>query len=259
MIIANKYKINKKLGNGSFGTIFEGENIRTNEKVVIKMEEKTNTLLKHETLIYQYLFKSNTQFIPTLKWFGVFNNYYFIVLNLLGKSLNHYKKEMNHISFEECLTIGKKMIQCIQGIHSQGFIHRDIKPSNFVFDEKREKLYIIDFGFAKKYEDIDGLHYQLSIKKKIIGTPNYISLNLHNGLEPSRRDDLESISYILLFLYLDKLEWTNMELKQMREIKLTILQNNIIPKQFKDFILFCRNLKFSEKPDYNYILDLFSL
>ena len=88
MIIANKYKIIEKIGEGCFGFIFKGENIRTFEKVAIKMESilSETKLLKNEAKIYQYLHGSSIGF-PTVKWFGIIDNYYYMVLPLLGDSL----------------------------------------------------------------------------------------------------------------------------------------------------------------------------
>ena len=85
MISGNKYELRTKIGCGSFGSIYRGKNIRTNENVAIKIEsinEDTN-LLKNETKIYQYLSGFNYNGIPILKWYGIDDKYNYMVINLL--------------------------------------------------------------------------------------------------------------------------------------------------------------------------------
>ena len=261
MIIANKYKILEKIGDGEFGSIYRGENIRTQEYVAIKIEaESEKKLLKNESRIYYYL--GNISCIPSLKWFGKIEQTYFMVIQLLGNSLTKVKRETKPESFSlnNVLEIGKKIISILEVIHSRGIIHQDIKPDNFLFSQKdydREKLYLIDFGFSKRFLDAKNNHIPLKGGKNIIGTPNFISINIHNGLEASRRDDLESVIYLLLYLYLPILPWNNLIQNQIKDCKSTILANNIyIPKQFKELWQYIRHLNFEEKPDYNWMQGL---
>jgi len=248
MIIANKYKIIEKLGNGEYGTIFKGENIRTKEFVAIKMEPVNSEIktLKRETQIYQYLGKA--QGIPTVKWYGTENNYNFMVLPLLGKSLTK-----NIYSLDRVLLIGKEIIKRLEFIHSKGLIHRDVKPANLVYNLEDTHIYIIDFGFCKKYKDDNDKHIDMKICKTMIGTPNYVSVSVHNKLEPSRRDDLESVGYIMIFLLKGYLEWDKMNEIKMKEMKENIVDNINYELCIRNFISYCRNLKFDETPDYDLI------
>ena len=271
MIIANKYKIIEKIGEGCFGFIFKGENIRTFEKVAIKMESilSETKLLKNEAKIYQYLHGSSIGF-PTVKWFGIIDNYYYMVLPLLGDSLCNKTFETKPL-----FSISIDIIKRIQYIHENGLIHRDIKPVNFLFGAERlnpgtlvngfglnndPNIHLIDFGFCRKYLKADNkTHIDLKTNRPMIGTPNFVSVNVHNGLEPSRRDDLESVAYMMIYFQLGQLEWMNSytDLDKMREMKINVFNNNKIHSSILIFLDYCRKLRFDETPNYNIIIGFF--
>jgi serine/threonine protein kinase len=258
MIISNKYKFINEIGNGRFSTIYKGFNIRTNNYVAIKVEPLNNEtkMLKNETIIYQYL--NGGKGIPSVLWFGNDSNNNYMVLNLLGHSLKNIIDNKVIISLRYIFNITIQMIERLKYIHNRGLIHRDIKPENFLFglEENNDTLYLIDFGFCKKYIN-NGKHIELKNNNNITGTPNYMSINLHNGLEPSRRDDLESVFYISYYLLNGFLEWDNSRINNMREMKSQLSQDNNIPKQLKEYNNYCRELQFDEMPDYDYLISLF--
>ena len=257
MIIANKYKIIDRLGSGSFSQLYKGENIRTKELVAIKVEPLKNEtkMLKHESKIYQYL--GNTIHIPQLKWFGTDDTNYYMVLSLLGNSLAYIKP--NTLSLMTTLSIAINMIKILKGLHEQGLIHRDIKPDNFLFglEDKCSQLYLIDFGFSKKYMKSDGItHIDVTTNKTLIGTPNFVSINMHKGIEPSRRDDLESVGYVMIYLFCGNIDniWNNTyDIKSYKE---SIERNDRIPNVIKQYLSYCRNVGFEQTPDYEYLIGL---
>jgi serine/threonine protein kinase len=250
MIIANKYKIIEKLNNGEFGAIFKGENIRTKEKVAIKMESISveTKMLKRETQIYQYLGKASG--IPQVKWYGSTEEYNYMVLPLFGDSL-----VSKTFSLVDSLSIGQKIVGLLKFIHEKGLIHRDIKPDNFVFNQEETDIYIIDFGLCRKYIDNDNEHIKMKSGKTIIGTPNFVSVNMHNGIEPSRRDDLISVAYIILYLINSGLPWqTKREMKEIKMQKQCISQWSKTPIQLIAYLNYCETLKFDETPDYENLI-----
>ena len=192
-MISKKYKIINKISEGKFGEVFEGENIRSGEKVAIKFEYKHDNLkmLKNEAKIYQLL--KNKDGFPQLKWFGSNNEMNYLIIELLGcslkKRINMYKK----FCLKTVLLLGIQMITRIRILHDNDLLHRDIKPDNFLFGliENTNKLYLIDLGLCKRY-NFNGKHIVKKNINSIIGSGNFVSINIHNGSEPSRRDDLES-------------------------------------------------------------------
>jgi len=261
-MIANKYKLIKKISEGSFGNVFQGINIRTNELVAIKIESSNNNMktLKFEAKIYQYL--GALEGFSTIKWFGTDKkrciNY--LVLDLLDASIIDIIKKTK-ISLNNFLNIGTQMIKRINVLHKKSLLHRDIKPENFLLGKDKQtnkyKIYLIDLGFCKRYE-INGEHMKENKISNIIGTLNYVSLNVHKRIEPSRRDDLESCIYVLLFIYFGRLEWSNLLEEDIIKKKEEILDDkNIIIQLFiKNMIKYVRNLEFDENPNYEYLISL---
>jgi len=263
-LINNKYTLIEKIGGGTFGTIYKGQNIRTGENVAIKIEpiHCQTKMLKNESIVYQYL--NNLKGIPTVKWFGKDDTNYYMVINLLGKSLQDVKDKMGKLSLQLAIKIGINILHLLQTIHNNGLIHRDIKPDNFLLglNENNNQLYIIDFGFCKKYL-INDKHIEMKKTSSIIGSHSYASINSHNCIELSRRDDLESLGYLLIYLISNQLEWQNIELPNEKErnnlIKLKkeqIIFNKNIPVVFINFLNYVRNLKFEETPNYELLTNL---
>ena len=256
-VINKKYKIIEKIGEGSFGLIYKGENIRTRELVAIKVEpiEHELKLLKNESIIYQFL--NNVQGIPSVKWFGKDENNYYMVLNLLGDSLQSIKNRNKTFSLSLVLQIGIQIIILLKTIHERGLIHRDIKPDNFLMGLHNEskKIHIIDFGFCKSYITNDE-HNPIKKTNNLIGSVSYASINAHDCIELSRRDDLESLGYMLIYFYLGELPWnTNSELTQ--KIKQKIIENDKLPKVLINYIKYIRSLQYDEKPNYIIIIGNF--
>jgi serine/threonine protein kinase len=265
ILINNKYLKINKIGEGSFGSIYKCQNTRTKELVAIKVEPIKNDtkLLKNESIIYQYL--NNCLGIPTVKWFGKDNTNYYMVINLLGESLQNLIEKKNTFSLKLTLQIGIKIIMLLKTIHDKGLVHRDVKPDNFLFGLNNDKknIYIIDFGFCKSYLNGE-THIELKKTKNLIGSLNYASMNSHDYLELSRRDDLESLGYMLLYFYLGKLKWQNMSILEynenlnelIKQMKKNIYSDDI-PEVFIIYFKYVRCIEFSEKPNYFIIIDNF--
>jgi serine/threonine protein kinase len=259
IIVGNKYKLLQQIGSGSFGSIFEGMNVRTNEKVAIKMEPISDELklLKHESNIYRIL--SNVDGIPKIKWYGKDENNYYMVIDLFGKSLQDFVDKNKKMSLKLALQIGINILTILMQVHNAGFVHRDIKPENFLLTlNKPTKIILIDFGLCKPYLLNNNTHIEFKYKNKFVGTLNFASINTHNLYEQSRRDDLESLAYILNYFYFGKLDWINQEYHDtfelennyVKSIKQLFGSNNNIPKVLLDFYKEVRKLDFEERPNY---------
>ena len=257
-IIANKYKIINKIGEGSFGEIYKGQNIRTGEKVAIKMEsiESNTKLLKNESIIYQFL--NGLPGIPSVKWFGKDNKYYYMVINLLGDSLQTIKNQKNVFSLRLTMQIGFQTLSLLNSIHEKGLVHRDIKPDNFLIglNDKVKTIYLIDFGLCKTFSS----NAICSTSNSLIGSPMYASINAHKLLDLTRRDDLESLGYMLAYFYLGSLDWqnnTSLNNEDYIILKTRLIYNPQLPLVLINYFKYIYNLEFGDKPNYKLLLDAF--
>jgi serine/threonine protein kinase len=155
------------------------------------------------------------------------------------------------MQLNDALTNGIQIISILKSVHNKYLLHRDIKPDNLMFSLSN-KLYLIDFGLSKRY-NYNGTHIPENKISHLIGTPNFVSLNVHNHIEPSRRDDIESCIYIILYLILGRLYWFNTDIEKMVELKKNV---SFIPRFIKNMLVYVRNMTFEERPDYDLLINI---
>jgi serine/threonine protein kinase len=258
IVIEHKYIIGDLskdlIGKGSFGHVYVGNNRNTGDDVAIKLEKGgEDTLLKHEAQIYAVL--NGTPGVPPLRSYGMEGKYNYLVTDRLGSSLGTLLSvNKGHFSLMTVINLGLRMLKCIEGIHNKGIIHRDIKPENFLMGigPNRYNLYLIDFGFSKSFIDSSGNHERVQYNRKMLGTEKFASVAVQEGVTPSRRDDLESIGCVLIYLLIGTLP----AMEQRAERGLLWEASPDIPGEFVLFMNYCRNLDFSSVPNYNYLRNL---
>ena len=268
-IIFDKYKIEKIIGKGSFGSVYKGKNIITNELVALKTEDYK---LKGDVLESEayFLFYLKNFGIPEIKSFGVYKKYKILVQTLLGKNLDDLFFEKRNLNAKDICMIFIQLLDRLEFIHSKYVIHRDLKPENIMLDlETKRIIYLIDFGMAKKYRSgKTKKHVKFSIPSRLTGTARYCSINALRGAEQSRRDDLESAGYVMIYLALRRyLPWIGLRsmkklerYRQIYKMKKEISENKLcqgLPKEFIDYMKYTKKLKFEEDPNYNYLRGLF--
>ena len=269
-IFFSKYKADSKIGQGSFGKIYSSHNINTGELFALKLEKRNrgNSLLEIETYFLCYL---KGEGIPYIKSYGFSGEYNVLVMELLGKSLETlFKENKSKFSLKTVCMLAEQMITRLEHIHKKYILHRDIKPDNFVLGlgKKSHIVYLIDFGLSKKYRSFKGNyeHIKYSENKKLIGTARYASINALKGCEQGRRDDLESLGYVLMYFLRGNLPWQGLKLyngdnryKKIYEVKKETSAEVLCagyPRQFYEFVRYARNLSFEQEPDYDFLKGL---
>lgn len=274
-IVAKNYCLVNKIGSGAFGEIWKATHTKTNVEYAVKLEDNTarHNQLYAECRIYLWFHSDSTVLahaIPNVQYYGVEGTKNIMVMDLLGPSLEELFTENNKkFSLKTVLMLAEQMIKRVEYIHTRRIIHRDIKPDNFTVGTGRNvhRIFIIDFGLAKKFMTSAGEHIKYREGKGLTGTARYASINTHLGVEQSRRDDLESLGYVFIYFLKGALPWQNLRARNIKEKYDKIKDKKILtkvedlcrglPEEFLQYCIYCRKLKFIEKPDYCYLKDLF--
>ena len=198
MIAGGRYRIENELRRGAFGVIYKGVYEKKREPVAIKMDYSSRSSLKHEIRIIQYLSMKNVKGIPNIYWYGQYDNNPCVVMTLFECSLYDYHAKGSPPSILHLCKIMWLLLDIMENIHKNWVIHRDIKPHNFMI--KGGEFYIIDFGLATFYMNESGEHCPNHGTETMIGSPYFASVHIHEGHTYSRRDDLISLGYVLLFM-----------------------------------------------------------
>ncbi|KAL5107541.1 Casein kinase I isoform alpha [Taenia crassiceps] len=274
-VVNQEWKLIKRIGSGSFGEIFLAVNKKTKVEAAAKLELIRSGLpiqLKTEYDLLKLL--NNASGITKLYWFGrdgVQNLYTVLVMELLGPSLEdlHVYCDLK-FSLKTVAMLADQMIKRIETVHKCGLVHRDLKPDNFAMGtgQNMNTVYIIDFGLSKFYIDPNTQeHYPFRDFRSLTGTARYCSINAHAGCEQSRRDDLESLGYVLVYLTKGHLPWQGLQAESKREkfrkiyktkqsVKAEVLCEGL-PEEFLKYINYCRSLAYEEEPKYRYLRSLF--
>lgn len=270
-VVGDQFRIRREIGSGSYSEVYLGIDKKSGEKVAVKIEwqkaEKTGKLLG-EAKLYEMLGTGGLS--PRVRWSGVQGEYNIMAMDLLGPSLDDLFRRCGRFSLKTVLMLAEQVIDCLEYVHERGILYRDIKPHNFLMGlgEENHKVHIVDFGLAKRYRNDAGEHISCTKKRRsgVTGTVRYSSLNVHDGFDASRRDDLEAAGYVFLHFLRGDLPWLGLKAKckrtkveLIRRLKLCTSDLELcsgFPSEFVDFFQYCRNLPFAERPDYDYLRDL---
>ena len=267
------YKIidKKYFDRGGHGQLYKCKNIKTGEICALKLEKKKDkyeSTLLNEMKIYGKIDGDEKKGIPKIYDLGKTDEYYYIIMKLYHKNIDDLKTDSgSSFSLRTTMQLGLNILRILERLHKQNIIHRDIKPENIMIDQKNN-VYLIDYGLAKKFTDLDNVKlFKKECSKSRCGTVRYMSIGCHKKTRLSRKDDLLSLGYVLIYLYVGNLPWQGLDISDRKEkdsavseIKQYYGYNKLcdsLPPVFNNFFKELEKLSQSDKPNYRKIKQLF--
>ena len=310
-LLDNRYMISKKLNEGAFGQIYSGYDLQAGQKPIVLKFSKNHSMNDQEfnalAEIGQRASSSGVDFVETyakgkalvldrelrnVKHFShlgdeemmkAFDNqvWSYIVQEQLGETLeSHLFAREEAFSPACCYKIGLQLLEQIRLIHEAGYTFNDIKLDNILvgcpktLKEHKDYLHqikMIDFGLAMKYQNETGEHIPATKERFFQGNLIFASPHCFNLITHSRRDDLISLAYLLLYLidgdlvFLTKEDESqaenadNGQFNQAEFQRIKALKNKLTPEMlcesaeartFLPFLEEVFSLEFAQAPDY---------
>lgn len=270
--VAGVYRLGSLVGSGSFGSVYRARHDRSGHEVAVKCElaSAKYAQLAHESKVYALLHERGAV-VPRIYWFGTEGRHKVLVMDLLGPSLSELHERCGgRFALEVGLALAEQVVRRLEEVHSAGLLHRDIKPDNFCIGESgsaAHRVFALDFGCAKRYICSETRrHIPEQQGKCMVGTARYASLRAHMGLQQSRRDDLESAGYMLVWFLKGRLPWQGLSAANSRDrlAKITEMKASMsvealcedLPREVQGYLLYCRSIRFEEQPDYEHLRSL---
>ncbi|KAL7917157.1 casein kinase I isoform delta [Trichoderma austrokoningii] len=269
IMVKERYRVDYKIGEGGFGLVYAGTDMQSGEEVAIKMMHTRDELDILQTEAETYAALAGGTGIPRVMWYGDECDYYVMVHEMLGPSLEDLFNYCGRcFSLKTVLLIADQILARIQYIHDRGFLHRDVKPDNLLMGvgTQGNTMYMIDFGLAEEFCETERDTPRGG--RSFTGTRRYASLNVHEGQEQSWRDDLESIGYVLLYFFRGSLPWQGLKAatesdkdELIKEEKRGFLAEGLcsedLPAEFVGYMNYVRSLRFNQHPDYRLLRQQF--
>ena len=258
--VARRFRVLRKLTQTPYSRIYLAEDITNHRTVVLKLESRMSKYIQLPIECEFYNRVRNYVGFPDAIYFGHESDYYALALEKFDANLEELLTKCHRrFSLKTVLLLAEQMIDRVELMHRRNFLHRDLKPENFMIRDKT--LYLIDFGTVKRYRDLTtGVHCQMASGRPVVGTGRYSSVRTLRGYEQSRRDDMEALGYIFMYLLRGSLPWIgvigrhtqdrNEKIAKMKSKLTPVLLCQGFPAEFTLYFEAVMRLRFDEEPDY---------
>lgn len=272
VVVSGCWQLGQQLGRGGFGSVYAATDLRSGEPCAVKVGSGDADDLDNEFDTYRHLWNVTVPpvGIPRIVAMGVVGGNNALVLERLGSSFEELRRQSGGtLPLNMVLLFGIQAVQRLRTVHERGIVHRDVKPHNFMLGANDSSMvYLADFGLAKPFVNLEtGAHISLRVDRQgLVGTPIFASIATHMGMALSRRDDLESLGYVIIYMHYGALPWDNafdendhITYRRMEQIKketsLSILCAGM-PHEILEYMRYVKQMGFIEDPDYEYLIAL---
>eukprot|EP01062_Namystynia_karyoxenos_P075129 TRINITY_DN7230_c0_g2_i1.p2 TRINITY_DN7230_c0_g2~~TRINITY_DN7230_c0_g2_i1.p2 ORF type:complete len:311 (+),score=95.82 TRINITY_DN7230_c0_g2_i1:97-1029(+) len=256
------FRIGKMVGAGSCASVYAGVDTRNGKPVAIKMASQEDETLPVEAEVLKRI--GREQGFARYHWYGgTPDGSSALVTDLLGSSLGGMvEKRGRGLKVRAALKVGLQLLSRVEHLHKNSWVHRDIKPDNCLFGigKNSKRVYLIDFGLSQNFRDNKAHHVAYDDKVGFSGTPDFASLRSHTGVRQTRRDDLESLGYVIIYLIRGSLPWQGLQGSTDQEVfekvrrckEMTTVEELCqgCPKELSAFLHYVRTLPYNAEPDY---------
>jgi serine/threonine protein kinase len=206
--------------------------------------------------------------IPALppKAYGEANGFRYLCMQKLSCSIGDKVAALRGVTPAVAASVAVQVLDCLRHVHKARFIFRDLKPENLLLGPAVAKqgkagvadgrVYLVDYGIAEKFIGYDGVHAPMMETGACVGTPRFASVNVTLGRTGSRRDDVEALGYILVYLVKGELPWDGARVAsdaELGQVKLSTPLKSLcagLPPPFEALIASSRALEYTAEPDY---------
>ncbi|GFP53367.1 casein kinase I isoform delta [Trichoderma asperellum] len=272
--IRDRWRLEGEIGAGGFGQVYLATDLKTNKFVAVKLcylkANPGKSSLQHESVFYKAL--QNQPGIATLHDIGSDDrqSIEFMVCDLLGASLWDLLGRCGHrFSLKTTLMLTDQLISRVEMLHLKNVIHRDLKMENIVMGfgkENGKTAYLLDFGLSGYFRSRDD--YITAPDYRLAGTIETACIAWHLNRPQSPKDDLESLAYVLIFLFRGYLPWSidgdsdasfpssERALRMKLSLPIDIICKDM-PSEFARHLKYVRSLKYNDAPNYSKLRDMY--
>lgn len=259
-----RWTVDKKLGEGGFGAVYKVSDSTGQYALKVEGIGEGIQVLKMEVFVLTELTKKGSRHFCKIEDKGRFGTFNYVVMTLVGKSLQDLRKEGpgQHMSMGTAISSGIQCLEALEDLHGIGYLHRDVKPGNYTIGrvelQEQRKVYILDFGMCRKFTNEQGIIRKPRAAAGFRGTVRYAPISCHMQRELCRKDDVETWVYMIVELTTGNLPWKNVQdMNAVGDYKRRCRQEPFVkelfagcPREYVEILQYVDGLKYYDAPNY---------
>lgn len=260
-VLDGRFLLQGVIGQGSFCTVYQATDQTRLKPVAVKVLKDCQ--MQSSFLVEVNAMKAlrHSAGIPRIYAYGTEGKRRYLAMELMKTDVMKLFRASGPLHVCLLVQVAKETIQALAKVHAAGLLHLDLKPDNLALRLKHGQIscFLVDFGLSERYS-LNGHHWKYSESYQFSGNATFASSNVLTGRRPSRRDDLESLIYVLVYLAHASLPWNLFDSAcySLRKAEIACEKEKLpsrnvckgLPAAFAEILDLVKGLRFEEKPDY---------